>query len=75
MFFSETLNDAAEYHAILLTKLVGELLCERYREPLGEGREGSYTRKETTLTISLIRISSYKYSSLLSGGKRNGPAL
>jgi len=28
LFFSETLNDAAQYHAILLTKLVGELMSE-----------------------------------------------
>ena len=70
MCFSETLNDAAKYHAILLTKLVGELLCERHSKRFRRGkRRVVYSERNNPHHLTLIRISSYKYSSLLSGGK------
>jgi len=76
VFFTETLNVAAQYHLTLLTKLVGELMSEWYRKPFRRGkRRIVYSDRYNPHHLPLIRISSYKYSSLLLGGKWNGPDL
>ena len=76
MFFSETLNVAAQYHLTLLTKLVGELMSEWYRKPFRRGkRRIVYSDRYNPHHLTLIILVPTKYSSFMSEGKWNGPDL